>query len=915
MKIEHCRINHRENPIGCHFGSFRFSWHVEEADGPLLSRIVVHKGQVVCCDTDWKQLDMTGTVLPLQAEPRTRYIWTLYVRDEAGNTESREQFFETGKMNEPWSAQWITCTKQTDRHPIFRRQIVRRAEVVSARLYICGLGLYEAYYDGEKIGDQYLTPYCNDYSTWLQAQTYDVTDMLQKDGMLEVELGNGWYLGRFGFNAISSFRYGTGHRLIAEVHIAYADGSTEVIGTDPSWTVKRSHITFSNIYDGEHRDDTLPDMAEESCELVLDMPAPEDSRSLPVKAHEVFIPAIVHTPAGETVFDLGQNIAGIFTLRVHEPRGTVIRLQAGETLQEGNFYRENLRTAKAEYVYVSDGEEHILRPKFTFYGYRYMKVEGISDVRTEDFRGIALYSDFEKTLELHTGNAKINRLIENSRWGMQGNFLDVPTDCPQRDERMGWTGDAQVFAPTAAYFADVYPFFVKYLYDMAKEQGKRNGSVPFVVPAFDIDASGPFGTTSSVWGDATVLIPWYMYRTFGDTSILKEHYPAMKAWVDAVRRMDGEDHGWRRNFHFGDWLALDGADRPDSVAGGTDEGFIADIYYRKSAEIVSRTAHLLGYAQDEETYASLAEQIKKGIEEEYYTPSGRCAIMTQTGAVLSIMHGLGDTRKNGEMLVTLLENNNRKLKTGFVGAPFLCAALTAIGNDDLAYDLLLNEEYPGWLYEVNLGATTIWERWNSLGPDGRISSTGMNSLNHYSYGSIVQWIVERCAGLSPKEAGLRQAWIRPLPHKALNDLSLSYRSAAGMWHVSWKLLEGRKIALDLCVPYGAEADVVLPCWDGTAEADNPLFADCRDGICHVQAGSYHVEYTWTSMPGFLSLDTPIGKLTSRKDAMKALMENIPGLNPIALSKTSYMTFRQYAERNGIPEDTLHRADEVLQNLS
>lgn len=913
MKITHLRIDHLRSPIGQHMDRPVFSWH---ADGKAESwRLCISDGSAVCYDSGWDHPDPMHTQPEFELRPRTLYHWTVSARDAQGNEyTSEEQTFETGKMNEPWQAEWITCEKG-DRHPVFFRDISIGKKAVKARLYICGLGLYEAYYGGKKIGDEYLTPFCNNYDNFLQAETYDVTDLLQESGRLEVMAGDGWYLGRFGFNSFSSFRYGKNYQLIAELHIQYEDGSEEVITTDETWKVTRSNITFSNIYDGEHRDDTLPEIGPEACMLSEDMPAPVDRRSIPLKAHEVFVPEVLHTPKGETVFDLKQNIAGIFTFRVHEPAGTVIRLQAGEVLQKDCFYNENLRTAKAEYVYVSDGNEHVLRPRFTFYGYRYMKVEGVKDVRAEDFRGIALYSDFETIGTLTTGNEKINRLIQNSFWGMKGNFLDVPTDCPQRDERMGWTGDAQVFSATAMYFADTYAFYRKYLYDMAREQENNDGLVPMVVPSFDLIGSSPMGATACVWGDATTIIPWNMYQFSGDLSVLKEHYEAMKGWVEYIRKTDGSDHGWRKVFHFGDWLALDGAEKPDAVMGGTEEAFIADVYYRKSALIVSETARLLGNEKDAEEYRRLAEEIEKGILDEFYTPSGRCAIMTQTGEILSVQNGLGSEQKAAEVLVRLLENSSRKLKTGFVGTPLLCDTLTKIGRDDLAYALLLNEEYPGWLYEVNHGATTIWERWNSVGEDGLISSTGMNSLNHYSYGSVTQWIFERCAGLKAAGPGFAKVRIAPLPHAALGHADMAYNSAAGLWKVSWKLQGRKTLTVRIDVPYGAEAEVILPDWDQTV-TENLIFNDVRDGVLYLSGGSYEVTYDMTKTAlGYLSVDSTVGELTKDPGTEEYLLKMMPAVGPIPMRSAQGTPFRLFAEQYGISEDTIAEIDRYLERRS
>ncbi|MCR5271665.1 MAG: glycoside hydrolase family 78 protein [Lachnospiraceae bacterium] len=881
MRITRCKTNHIYNPMGINLNEVHVSWQIEDfySNEVLKTNIVVKKDDETVYETGFGIHDHADTFIDIRLIPRTEYSWKVLAKLEDEIVESETNYFETGKIDEKWIAKWISCDMSKDRHPVFVKDIDIKKPVKKARLYICGLGLYVPYWNDKKIGENNLAPYCNNYSKWIQAQTYDVSETVKESGELKVELGYGWYLGRFGFNTQSTFRYGDTLKLICELYIDYEDGSKDIICSDESWKVKRSNIIFSNIYDGEKVDDTLNDSEYEEAHVLLDENKfPVDSFSIPVKEHEVFEGKLIKTPKGEDVFDIGQNIAGIFEFRVHEPKGTVIRLQAGEVLVDDCFYRDNLRSAKAEYIYVSDGNEHVLKPKFTFYGYRYMRVSGAMNLKQGDFKGIALYSDFETIGEITTGNEKINRLILNSRWGMKGNFIDVPTDCPQRDERMGWTGDAQVFSGTALYFSDVYAFYRKYLHDMEMEQDRFDGMVPIVVPSFDLVESFPMGGTSAVWGDATTIIPWNMYLYTGDKSILKEHFDHMKAWVNYIKKVDGNDHGWRRAFHFGDWLALDGADAVDAVKGGTDDDFIADIYYMKSALIVSESAKILGFPEDEKNYKELAEKIKKEILNEYYSPNGKCAIMTQTGEILSITNGLGDDERSTATLIRLLENNRRKLKTGFVGTPFLNKVLSDTGNDDMAYSLLFNEEYPGWLYEVNMGATTIWERWNSVESDGSISSTGMNSLNHYSYGAICQWIFERCAGISVIEPGFKKAKIAPLPHVKLKKLDMTYDSSYGKWTIKWKL-EGKRLNISVNVPYGCTSDLILPDFCGQVD-DNPVFKNYTDGVCHLESGEYSIAYDVKNIPGMYSADSKLKELLGDDRIKQYVTEKLDFVAPV-----------------------------------
>lgn len=873
MQVYDCKVNHLVNPLGYRIEEPVFSWKVREAAGKKqkAARILVSVKEDLSepvLDTGWREdLDSLGSRFHLSMAPCTRYYWTVRVRSDADEeTAGESNWFETAKEQEPWKAKWIGSECKEKRHPIFSREFSLSGEVAKARLYICGLGLYEAYLNGRKAGDELLTPYSNNYHAWLQYQTYDVAELLrQKDltqeGLvqessaqkapeqgavkLEVHLGNGWYKGRFSYDdSTGKGYYGDDWKLIAELKVTYADGSSEVFGTDENWQMKWSNITDSNLYDGEHVDDTLPETEALKVQLMDAPKAPLSARlSTPVKVREELpVTELIHTPAGETVLDLGQNIAGSFRLRVKEPEGTHIRLQFGEILQQGNFYRDNLRSAKAEYTYISDGKEHVLTPHFTFYGYRYVKVEGVSGLKKEDFTGLVLYSELAQTGFLTTGNGLVNRLILNTQWGQKGNFLDVPTDCPQRDERMGWTGDAQVFSATACYQMDSYAFFRKYLYDMSTEQREGEGRVPEVIPSFGHD------NTSCAWGDAACVIPWNLYRFYGDKQILEEQYESMKAWVDYMTRVDGDDNGWRRRFHFGDWLALDGPGGVDGVMGGTEVGFIASTYYRYSTQILAKAARVLGKEEEAAHYEALADKILQGIRQEYFSPLGRCCIDTQTGLLLTLRHGLSvNPQKTAEALVQKLKDNNGMLKTGFVGTPLLCEELTRIGRVDMAYDLLLNEEYPGWLYEVKLGATTIWERWNSVLSDGSISSTGMNSLNHYAYGSIVEWIYSRCAGIMQDETrpGFRRVIFCPEVKWELASVDARYESASGTWESSWKALDENHLEVKVTVPFGCSAELLLPlASEGICEANpgNPVFANVKDGRCYLEAGEYCVSY-------------------------------------------------------------------------
>jgi len=853
MKIIDCKANHLTNPLGYLMDKPVFSYVVTDSKGKKQTQARI----CLSLDADMKtpifdtglctDIDSLAYEADVTLNPRTRYFWTVTVHTDAGEEATSDvNWFETAKMTEPWQAKWITCDSDEQRHPVFYKELTIKDNIKSARLYICGLGLYEASINGEKIGSECMTPYCGNYHEWVQYQTYDVTNMLGKDNRLSVLLGNGWYKDRFAYTCKPCDKplYGENWALIAELHVEYDNCDSEIFCTDESWQIMRSRILKSSIYHGEHEDATLPDMPVEQVQLNSNvMPVLTERLSTAVTVHEHLpVKKIIYTPAGETVLDIGQNIAGIFSLRVNVPKGTKVYLQFGEVLQNGNFYRDNLRSALAEYLWISDGSERLLQPLFTFYGYRYVKIEGIPEFKAQDFTALALYSDIQPIGKLETGHKLVNQLISNTMWGQKGNFLDVPTDCPQRDERLGWTGDAQVFSPTALYLTDSYAFYKKYLYDISTEQKALNGIVPIYVPSFDNHFC------SSVWGDVVCIIPWNLYVFSGDKSVLSESYESMKAWINHMTETDGDNHKWRESFHFGDWLALDHPDRrDDQVQGGTDAGFIADVYYMNSVRLITETARVLGKTEDAKHFDDLTKSILHWIRTEYFSETGRCCIDTQTAHLLTLNFGLGiDQPRIRNALKTSFNRVDNKLQTGFVGTPLLCNVLSANGMDDIAYHLLLNEDFPGWLHEIKLGATTVWERWNSINEDGSISSTDMNSLNHYAYGSIVEWMWRRIAGINPCEdtPGFRKVKLTPVPNWELKSAGAEYKSPAGTYKVSWHILDETHLSISVNVPFGCEAHLKLPFTsaDEIIDAANPVFKDVQNGICILETGEYQVTY-------------------------------------------------------------------------
>ena len=855
MKIIKMRVNHLQNPLGYDCLRPTFSFQVEESTGKTLKsariRVAADPAMThVIYDSGMRE-DVSGLSFQPDCafEGGRRYYWNVAaVADNGDTTVSEPAWFEGGRDEEVWNLPWITSPFDKEIHPVFFREfsLPQSSEIETARLYITGLGLYEAYLNGKKVGDEYLAPFYNDYRYWIQYQTYDIADQLQAgQNTIAVMLGNGWYKGRFGYLGDGTVKeyYGDRFLLSAELLVVLKSGETVRLEADESWECGESPVKASSIYDGEVYDGSIKIWDEggklnrnfvDGAAAVVRASAPTGETvprlSPKLVIHERFEPKeLIITPKGEQVIDFGQEITGWVEFDCNEEKGTEILLQFGEILQEGCFYRDNYRTSKSAYTYLSGGEAVHVRPHFTFYGFRYMKVSGIrlneDNLRDYRFEACAVYSDLEQTGRITTSNAKLNRLLENTLWGQKGNFLDVPTDCPQRDERMGWTGDAQVFCAAASYHMYTPAFYKKYLKDMLFEQRANHGAVPYVVPdllslyrerqnepapAFDDTNWGEAG--SCAWGDAATIIPWTMYEFYGDRALLAENYENMKQWTDFIVFMDetycGGSRLWTCGFHFADWLALDNPDK-ESCFGRTDPYYVASVYYMYSAELTAKAAKTLGKEKDAAYYSKIAGEVREAVCREYITSTGRVAIDTQTALVLAIYFDLIPDpfrERAARDLKKMLIDKNMHLNTGFVGTAYLCKALSKAGMHAEAYTLLLQEDFPSWLYEVNMGATTVWERWNSVLPDGRISDTGMNSLNHYSYGAVAEWVYRTVCGISQREGstGFRTAVIAPVPDQRLEYAYGEYEAAIGTYRSGWKYREG-----------GVEFEVTVP-FDGTA---------------------------------------------------------------------------------------------------
>lgn len=854
MRIKHLRVNHLENPIGYDFSYLKLSWNVEETTAKYSDEV-----QVIISETeDMSSLTYDSGIMhdfrqcslevQLNLKPRTRYFWKVFIgvhtaeRQSATKAESETAWFETAKMEEGWEADWISVPENKRMSALYCDFEVK-SRIKKARLYIFGAGLYEVDINGTKAGDEYLLPGYHSYDLLMEYQTFDVTEIIKEgDNRISVLLGEGWYKGRFGFDDVYLNLYGDRKKCIAELYLEYEFGETTRIITDASWKASASNILENGIYDGEQQDDTLK--YEQLPVEVL-----QDDKSLltartnpPIRKTEEFSPISeeIHKD-GYVLLDFGENITGWVEFYGILEEGQQIRLQYGEVLQNQEFYRENLRTAKAEFVYTSDGRERNVRPHFTYYGFRYVKVEGLRDHQKLIFHAYRIMSDIEETGSIYTSNTKVNKLFENTMRSQKCNFLDIPTDCPQRDERMGWTGDANIFANTACFHMDSSAFFRHYARSLYLEQKLMKGAVPFFAPRPKVpvrENTNPFYLDggSCIWGDAATMLPWTLYKYYGDVPLLREQYPMMKLWVEYIRMRSKENGApdlWQNDRHLGDWLALDNGNIHNPI-GKTDSQFLASACYYQSTLAVAEAAGVLGLEEAQE-YLELAERIKKAFIDFYFTKGGRLTIeMTQTACAFLLNIGLyPDYAKENlkEELMRLIEENNGHLNTGFAGTPVLCPVLSENGMNSLAYDLLLNEEYPSWLHEVNLGATTVWERWNSLDENGVISGTGMNSLNHYAYGSIAGWMYRYMCGFQPDINKKINMTIRPMPDKRFSYVKGKWKSVFGTYVSNWSYQEQTGFQYDIEIPFNANAEIVFP----------------NGKSCLLECGTYHFDNNGESL--------------------------------------------------------------------
>lgn len=844
LSLANPRCEYKINPLGINEMQPRFSWELVSDQRDVMQtayRIKVakspdelKKGKSLVWDSGKVNSDQSVHVeyagKPL--ESRQRYFWQLGVWDNKGNSAvfSETSFWEMALLSpSDWTANWIEAPwpedpKTSQPVQLFRKTFSAKKQIRSARLYITARGLYEATINGKMVTEDIFTPGWTSYNKRLQYQSYDVAGLLTKgNNAIAVKLGDGWYRGNMGFFGERN-QYGEKTGLLFQLEITYENGEKEIIVSDQNCKAATGPYHWSDIYNGEIYDANLeaPDW-----ELAVfndagwsnAKPAKASEARLiapagpPVRRIEILKPKVViKTPKGETVLDFGQNMVGRVRFKVKGNKGDTLKIYHAEVLdKEGNFYTENLRAAKQMVQYVCNGKkDHFYEPLFTFMGFRYIKLENWpGDPDLNDFEGVVIHSQLRPTGDFECSDPLINQLQHNIRWGQKGNFLDVPTDCPQRDERMGWTGDAQAFSRTAAFNMDVAGFFTKWCGDFTADQS-ADGMIPHVIP----QVLGENDGAATGWADAVTIIPWNMYLVFGDKRILEKQYETMKRWVGYMEAKAGDDYLWNIGFHFGDWLFYSVNDDRDGRSAITDKYFLAQAFFAHSTDIVRKTAEILGEKEEEKYYAALYEKVKKAFLDEYVSSNGRIASGTQTSYVLALQFGLLPEDQQltaAQRLVENIELYDNHITTGFLGTPHICHVLTEFGHLEKAYALLEQKTYPSWLYPVTKGATTIWERWDGIMPDGNLQNATMNSFNHYAYGAIGDWLYRVVAGIDTDEnhPGYKKVIIAPQPGGSLTAAKAHHLSLYGKIATNWKIENGQ-FKLEVTIPPNTTARVVLP---------------------------------------------------------------------------------------------------------
>ncbi len=876
-----------KNPVGLNLENMSFSWKL-----PLVRKGVSQSAyQIEVFDAGGKLLwnsdkvESTQSIkLPYGGRPpfsRERLTWRVRVWDENGDISewSDTASFESGLLsNAEWKGAWISTTRQPEicteerkfgnssrkckilKLPptLFRKEVKLSPSIKSARLYVTARGIYQIYVNGKKVGNDFWSPGWTDYDKRIQSATYDVTSVVgEGKNAVAACVAAGWYAGRLGWN-LNACNYGTKPQLLAQLEVVYKDGSSDIIPTDATWKWAEGPVVYSDIFDGEDYDarreikgwnePNFNDSAWNTVDTgrVEKSPLIEPMRMQPVIEKDILHAISVKTvKPGTYVFDFGQNMVGWARINVPAVAGGKITIRFAEMLNaDGSLYTDNYRTARSADSYIPVGDGAHWEPSYTFHGFRYVELDGLPEnakPSTDWVKGVVLHNDMERIGSFVCSNPKINWLQSNIQWSQRGNFFSIPTDCPQRDERMGWTGDAQVFCPTAAFNMDVEAFFSKWFFDIRDTQ-HPDGAYPDIAPMKNPKAKGG----NAAWGDAGVVCPWEIYLAYGNKKVLERNYDSMKRYITYLEK--NSDNFIRPDSGYGDWL------QPNREPGKSDtsKSVIGTAYFVRSADLASKTAQALGRTDDAMRYSRLARGVRDAFRKKYLKPDGVVGNDSQTDYLLALAFDILPENKRSkafERLLGALKRDKWHLNTGFVGTPLLNPVLSRFGRTDIAYKLLNTETYPSWLYSVNQGATTMWERWNSYSRKDGFGNAVMNSFNHYAYGAIGQWLYKDVAGIWHDDTvpGYKNIIFAPKPGGGINFASASNATPYGDAMSSWKISDG-VMEWTVVIPANSTGTIVFPTAnarsirvDGNRPAESSL--SVRDGypaMLKVPSGEYKI---------------------------------------------------------------------------
>ena len=837
-----------------------------------------------------KQISNSNAWIKYQGTPltsREKVYWRVRIWDEHDNVSqwSKLASIELGLLsNIDWKGQWIrhpetgetvtfdvidnkTKKKKSVTNKVYRPQYLRRTFTVlshapfatsnvkpnikSARLYITSKGIFDAYVNGQKVSDNVMTPGWTPYQKRIETLTYDVTDLLHSgENVLAATVAEGWHTGRYLKLRALKVKPSA---LLAQLEITYSDGTSQLVTTDKNWQVTLDGpIRAASNYDGENYDANyeMPgwntvNFSSSNWKRVITEPI-EPYIALFPKRHQaaavkltlpaVKIVEVANAKPGVVVFDMGQNMVGVPELSVPGIANQTMRFRYAEALHKNTFYTENLRTAKATdyYTPAKTGTINYV-PTFTFHGYRYIEVSGFDQTKTPKLswvKGRVLHSDFDVNANFKSSHTKLDKLSRNIVWGLRGNFLDIPTDCPQRDERLGWTGDAQVFAVPSMYMADVYGFWAAWLQSVREAQAE-DGGIPNFVP----NKGHGFGKLASAgWGDAAVIIPWELYLLSGDKQLLQDNYDMIKGWLDFHQSKSENYISSLRGFK--DWL------QPYAQQGQTPQHLISTAYYARSLDYALKIAKVLGYKSEAALYSDTLKKVKYAFRKAFYDKNTKVkSASTQTSYLIPLAFGLftGQDQVNAtQHLVKAIDTSDNHLRTGFLGTPLLAPVLQSAGRSDLMFDILFKDTYPSWFYSINNGATTTWERWNSYSLEDGFTKESMNSLNHYAYGAVAKWFYEGILGINAASAGFKDITIAPQFNQRLNHASGSYNTPQGEVKVSWRV-EQSQLDMQITIPKNSRGNFDLPQVTGLTINGVKLTESNRHILHHQPPGNYEIK--------------------------------------------------------------------------